>query len=263
LARLTRRQRARVVRAVVLVGPAAVVAFFAARADWARIQRAYLDPEVARDMFPDVMGAARNTLVITLGAFAFGLVLGLVLALMRLSPIRPYRWIAAVYIEVFRGIPALVTLILVGFVLPITLGYRLPSRTATAIVGLGIVAAAYLAETVRAGIQAVPKGQVEAARSLGMSPTRTTISIVLPQAFRIIIPPLTNELVLLIKDSSLVFVLGSTVESRELTQFGRDAVSRTFNGTPVVVIAVLYLALTIPMTRLTAALERRGARAAR
>jgi polar amino acid transport system permease protein len=263
LARLTRRQRARIGRTVVLVGPVALVAFLASRADWARIQRAYLDPEVARDMFPDVVSAAKNTLVITAGAFLFGLLLGLLLALMRLSPIRPYRWLAAVYIEIFRGLPALVTLILIGYVLPITLGYRLPNRTITAIVGLGIVAAAYLAETVRAGIQAVPKGQVEAARSLGMSPIRTTVSIVLPQAFRIIIPPLTNELVLLIKDSSLVFVLGSTVDSRELTQFGRDAVSRTFNGTPIIVVAVLYLAMTIPMTRLTAVLERRGARAAR
>jgi polar amino acid transport system permease protein len=261
MARLTRRQRARLTRVIALVVPLALVALLLSQADWGRIQRAYLDPDIARDMFPDVLSAARNTLVITLGAFAFGLAAGLVLALMRLSPIRLYRWTAAVYIETFRGIPALVTLVLVGYVLPITLQVRFPNRTITAIIGLGIVAAAYLAETIRAGIQAVPKGQVEAARSLGMGPSRTTFSIVLPQALRIIIPPMTNELVLLLKDSSLVFVLGSTLDSRELTQFGRDAVSNTFNGTPIVVVAVLYLMLTIPMTRLTGVLERRGARA--
>ena len=102
-------------------------------------------------------------------------------------------------------------------------------------VGLGLTAAAYMAETIRAGIQAVPKGQVEAARSLGMSPGRTMLTIVLPQAFRIIIPPLTNELILLVKDSSLVYVLGVTVEQYELTKFSQDFLNSSVNPTPLIV----------------------------
>jgi polar amino acid transport system permease protein len=225
------------------------------------LQRAFFDPGIARDLFPEILTyAARNTLIITAGSFGLGLVLGLLVAVMRLSPIRLYRWTAAVYIEVFRGIPALVSLIIVGFVVPMTLGIRFPNLLVTASVALGIVGAAYMAETIRAGIEAVPKGQVEAARSLGMSPGRTMWSIVLPQAFRIVVPPLTNELVLLLKDSSLVFVLGLTLADRELTSFGREAVSRTFNGTPIIVAAAIYLALTIPLTRIAAQLEKRGAR---
>lgn len=238
-----------------------VVALFGA--DWAAIQRAFFNPEVANGMFPNVIFiAAKNTVVYTIVAFAFGLVLGLLLALMKLSTIGPYRWIATVYIELLRGLPALVTLILIAFGIPIAFDFRIPGgQLGTAALGLGLVAAAYMAETIRAGIQAVPKGQVEAARSLGMSRMWTMISIVIPQAFRIIVPPLTNELVLLIKDTSLLFVIGTTPVTVELTKFGRDAMSSSFNGTPLTVIALAYLVITLPLTQLVAALERRQARA--
>ena len=102
---------------------------------------------------------------------------------------------------------------------------------------------------------------MEAARSLGMSRGSATRSIVLPQAFRIIIPPLTNEMVILIKDTSLYFVLGTTIATKELTKFGNDFMSATFNGTPLVVIALVYLAITLPLTRFVAQLEKRAARA--
>ena len=238
-----------------------VVALFGA--DWATIQRAFFNTEIAGGMFPKVIFiAAKNTVVYTLVAFAFGLVFGLLLALMKLSTIGPYRWMATVYIELLRGLPALVTLILIAFGIPIAFDFRIPGgQLGTAALGLGMVAAAYMAETIRAGIQAVPKGQVEAARSLGMSRTWTMVSIVIPQAFRIIIPPLTNELVLLIKDTSLLFVIGTTPVSVELTKFGRDTMSSTFNGTPLTVVALAYLVITLPLTQLVAALERRQARA--
>ena len=120
----------------------------------------------------------------------------------------PYRAFAMGYIELFRGLPALVTLILLAFGLPITFGINTPGgRTGAAIMGLSIVAGAYMAETIRGGIEAVPRGQVEAARSLGMSRSQAMISIILPQAFRIMIPPLTNEMVLLIKDTSLLSLI--------------------------------------------------------
>ena len=185
--------------------------------------------------------------------------IGLPIALMRLSTVKPYRWFASTYIELLRGVPAIVTLIAVGFAMPIALDFRVPGKYGPASLALALVAAAYMAETIRAGIQAVPRGQTEAARSLGMSPARTMVTIVIPQAFRIMIPPLTNELVLLLKDSSLVFVLGTTAETVELAKYGREAVSRTFNGTPLTVVAILYLAISLPLTRLAARLEKRGA----
>lgn len=237
---------------------------FAILADWGTLQRSFANAEVAADMFPEVLTiAAKNTLVYTALAFAFGLVLALILALMKMSTIKPYKWIATAYIELFRGLPALVTLIFVAFALPIAFdGFEIPGGTlGKGMVGLGIVAAAYMAETIRAGIQAVPRGQMEAARSLGMSSGQAMSRIILPQAFRIIIPPLTNELVLLIKDTSLFFVLGTTPVSKELTKFGRDLMNQKFNGTPLTVIALVYLAITLPMTQLVAVLERRAAKA--
>ncbi|MGQ0831226.1 MAG: amino acid ABC transporter permease [Microthrixaceae bacterium] len=259
--RLRPRQRARVARTAAVVVPSAVAVLAAATVDGGRIQRAFFQPEIAADLFPRIVTVGvKNTLLITGFAFVGGLGIGLTLALMRLSPIRGYRWLARGYIELFRGIPAIVTFILVGFAVPIALGVRIPGNYGPAVVGLSIVAGAYMAETIRAGIEAVPRGQTEAARSLGMSQTRALVSIVIPQAFRVVIPPLTNELVLLLKDSSLVYVLGTTAESIELSKFGRDAVSKSFNGTPITVVALLYLAVTLPLTQLAARLERRGGR---
>ncbi len=245
---------------VLVVGALASVIF----GDWGTIGRAFFNVEVAADMFPEVVTiAAKNTVIYTLFAFAFGLVLALILALMKLSSIKPYRWIAVTYIELFRGLPALVTIILVAFAIPIAFpGVSIPGGTlGQGGVGLGIVAAAYMAETIRAGIEAVPRGQMEAARSLGMSWAKAMTYIVLPQAFRIIVPPLTNELVLLIKDTSLFFVLGTTPVSKELTKFGRDLMNSKFNGTPLTVVALMYLAITLPLTYLVSRLEKRTAAA--
>ncbi|MDF1594812.1 MAG: amino acid ABC transporter permease [Acidimicrobiia bacterium] len=261
---MTKRTKLLISRATlysVLVIMAIVVLLFA---DWATLQRSFADVDVAADMLPEVITiAAKNTLLYTLLAFSLGLVMALILALMKMSPIRPYKWIATAYIELFRGLPALVTLIFVAFALPIAFdGFEVPGGTlGKGAVGLGIVAAAYMAETIRAGIQAVPRGQMEAARSLGMSSGQAMSRIILPQAFRIIIPPLTNELVLLIKDTSLFFVLGTTPVSKELTKFGRDLMNQKFNGTPLTVIAIVYLAITLPLTQLVAVLERKAAKA--
>lgn len=231
--------------------------------DWEKVGRNFFNTEIMAEMFPDViLIGAKNTLIYTALSFAFGLVLALMLALMRLSSIAPFRAFAIGYIELFRGLPALITLILVGFGIPIAFSWRIPGGTLGAgSLGLALVAGAYMAETIRAGIEAVPKGQTEAARSIGMSKTRTMFSIVLPQAFRIIIPPLTNELVLLIKDTSLFFVLGSTPMSKELTKFSRDFMASTKNATPLTVAAIMYLIITLPLTFLVRRLEKSAARA--
>lgn len=243
-----------------------VATLIAISADWATLQETFLDPQIFADQFPEIVTvAARNTVILALLAFTGGILLGLVLALMRLSAIRPYRWVALAYIEFFRGIPALLTLVLVGFVLPIALGVRIKEllpflgNYGTPAVGLAVVAAAYLAETIRGGIEAVPKGQMEAARSLGMSRAQALRSIIIPQAFRVMIPPLTNEFVLLIKDTSLIFVLGVAAADRDLAFFSRAAVQETFNGTPFIAAALMYLAITLPLTALSRYLERSGA----
>lgn len=227
-------------------------------ADWEKIQENFFQEDIIRDMFPEVITvAAKNTIIYTVIAFTFGFLLAVPLALMKMSSIRPYRWLSYTYIEIFRGLPALVTIILVSFGLPIAFGWRIPFGTAgKAAVGLGLVAAAYMAETIRSGIQAVPKGQMEAAQSLGLSWTKAMRFIVLPQALRITIPPLTNELVLLIKDTSLLFVVGTTPATKELTKFGRDFMTTTINATPLTVIAFVYLLITLPLTFLVRRLEK-------
>ncbi|WP_314427027.1 amino acid ABC transporter permease [uncultured Microbacterium sp.] len=242
----------------------AVAVWLIVSTDWARIAQLYFNPEIAAKMLPGIITTALvNTLWFTAVAFAGGLLLGIVLALLKLSSIGPFRWIATAWIELFRGLPAILTIFAIAFILPIGLGVpgtRLGGPVVLGLIGLILVASAYMAETIRAGIQAVPKGQTEAARSLGMSPMKTTFWIVVPQGFRIIIPPLTNEFVLLLKDTSLLFVAGSFIWSKELTNFARDASTQNANGTPLIMAAVLYLIVTIPLTRFSAYLERRMSR---
>ncbi|MBS3942174.1 MAG: amino acid ABC transporter permease [Actinobacteria bacterium] len=258
---MTKRQRQRLVRGALYAVFVLVVLVVSLVADWPRIQHSFFNLEIAAEMFPRVVTvAARNTLLYTFLAFTFGLGLGLLLALMRLSTIGPYRWFARIYIEIFRGLPALLTIFLVGFGLPIAFGVRWNILVYITL-GLGLVSAAYMAETIRAGIEGVPKGQMEAARSLGMSYSRAMMSVVIPQGFRIVIPPLTNELVLLIKDTSLLFVLGTTATTMELLKYGRDLLNQRFNPTPLIVVGLVYLAITVPMTQLVGVLERRNQRA--
>ncbi|OIJ66120.1 amino acid ABC transporter permease [Streptomyces mangrovisoli] len=260
---LTIRQRRRLSRGAQYVVFVAVVALVAVTADWGRLQNQFAQPDIARQLFPDIITVAlKNTVLYTLSGFVVGLVLGMVVALMRLSSVGPYRWLASVYIEIFRGLPALLIFIFVGTGVPLAFpSVQYPGGIYGKVaVALGLVSAAYMAETIRAGIQAVPKGQTEAARSLGFSPARTMVSIVLPQAFRIILPPLTNELVLLFKDSSLVLFLGVTLEQRELAKFGNDLASTTANSTPILVAGLCYLLVTIPLSLVVRRMESRARR---
>jgi polar amino acid transport system permease protein len=262
--RLTRRQRRRVSQAIQYAVFAAAIVAVGLVADWGRLQNQFAQKDLAQQLFPEIITIAlRNTMVYTLSGFAFGLVLGLIIALMRLSSVAPYRWVATVYIEFFRGLPALLIFIFVGVGVPLAFpGTEIPGGTYGKVaLGLGLVAAAYMAETIRAGIQAVPKGQMEAARSLGFSHARAMVSVIIPQAYRIVIPPLTNQLVLLFKDSSLVLFLGVTLEERDLTKFGRDLASQTANSTPILVAGLCYLLVTVPLSLVARRLEARTAKA--
>ncbi|MEP9380864.1 amino acid ABC transporter permease [Nocardioides sp. KR10-350] len=244
----------------------AVVLVLGFTLDWSSVQQTFFNTEGLKHNWHDlVVTGVKNTVIYTAIAFAAGLVLAVVLALMKLSEVGIYRWLATVYIEFFRGLPALVTILAMGFGFPIAFGWRPPGGTLGAgLIGLVLVAGAYMAETIRAGIQAVPKGQTEASRSLGMSSGKTMTWIVLPQAFRIIVPPLTNEMVLLIKDTSLLAFIGATVGSRELTNVARDMMTSGASAgtaTSLTMAGVLYLVITLPLTRLVAWMEKKQRRA--
>ncbi|MDO5710579.1 MAG: amino acid ABC transporter permease [Micrococcales bacterium] len=244
----------------VLVG---LVIFAIFTANWPQIIDVFARPALVQETVGPLLGRAfLNTIVYTAGAFVLGLVFGTVLALMRLSDIGPYRWLARAYIEFFRGLPAIIVFMAFGL-LPLAFeGLVIPlDPYGTVWVALGMVASAYMAETIRAGIQAVPKGQVEAARSLGMPAGMAMRKIVLPQAFRIIMPPLTNELVILLKDSSLVYVLGLAAGGYELTKFGKELANSNANLTPLVVAGFCYLLITLPLTILVSRLEATTAKA--
>ncbi|GGB98216.1 amino acid ABC transporter permease [Cellulomonas carbonis] len=254
---LSPRRRAEMSRRVQYVLLVVLVVVLVLTVNWRQFADAFLDPEAVQALAPRLPRAALNTLVYTVSAFAVGLALGLVLALMKLSSVRVYRAIATGYIEFFRGIPALLVVFAFGYGVPAAFDVRFDSVVLQIAIALGMVSAAYIAETLRAGIQAVPKGQVEAARSLGMSPGRTMLHVVVPQAFRIVLPPLTNEAVLLVKDTSLIFGLGLTTSQFELTRLGRDGINQAGGGlTAVVLVGLVYLLITIPLSSVTRWLER-------
>lgn len=256
-ARMSPRRRASISRTIQYTILVLVAITIAMVADWSRIKTNLFNVEVAGDLIPMLPGAFLNTLIYTGAAFILALSLAIVLALMRLSSVSLYRWIATGYVEFFRGIPAMLVVFSVAFALPIAFGIKIPSLTVKAALALGIVSSAYIAEVLRAGIQAVPQGQIEAARSLGMSHSRAMLSVVLPQAFRIVLPPLTNELILLTKDSSLVFLMGMSASQFELTKIGRDALNSGTGGlTGLFVVGAAYLCITVPLGFLARRLEK-------
>lgn len=262
---LTRRQRQAGVHLGVYAGLALTAVLLLLAADWEALKLNFADGDTWAAMWPEIITVgAKNTIVYTLIAFAGGLTLALLLALMKLSSVTGLRWIATAWIEFFRGLPALVVIIFMALGVPLAFGWTPPGGGIGAgIIALSFVASAYMAETLRAGIQAVPKGQHEAARSLGMSSAWTFITVVLPQALRIVIPPMTNEVVLLLKDTALLVVVGAQAGQVDLTAFGQNNMITYANSAPLLAIALVYLAIALPLTQLVAWLERRQMRAAR
>ncbi len=260
--RMSPRKRARLIRVIQYAVLLAVVVLLVVTTDARQIQQVFFRGDLIVETLQGLPRHLFNTVAYTAGAFTVGLVSGTLLALMRLSQVAPYRWIAGIYIEFFRGVPAIIVLLAFGMLGVAFPGLKFPfDPYGTVWVALGMVSAAYMAETIRAGIQAVPKGQVEAARSLGMPAGTAMRRIVLPQAFRIITPPLTNELILLTKDSSLVYVLGLVPAAFELTKYGRDLSNSNANLTPLVVAGLCYLLITLPLTFLVRWMEAKQKKA--
>lgn len=199
-----------------------------------------------------------NTVVLSIGAIVLGVVIGMVLAVALLSQSLWIRAPARVYVDVFRGLPIILTILLVGEGLPIA-GLRLFGRSAYpyAILALGVVSGAYIAEIFRSGIQSVDRGQLEAARCVGMSHFLAMALVVIPQGVRRILPALANQFVAMVKDSSLVYLLGLVVGQRELFSIAQDQTAATGSLSPLVAAGVFYMAITVPMTHFVNYLDRR------
>jgi len=205
--------------------------------------------------FPILMRGLGNTVMLGIVTIIIGTIAGLLLCLVRLYAIRPIQLLTIVYIDVFRALPILVLLILVYYALPFV-GIRLDSFT-SATMALSMVLAAFTAEVCRAGIQNVPKGQFEAAASLGMPFWQSMRKIILPQAIRVIIPPLTSNSISVFKDTALA----SVVAMPDLLKQANDAQAMMANPTPLIGAALIYLAILWPLVRLVGYLEARNQRA--
>ena len=204
------------------------------------------------EFLPILMNGVALTIIVTLGSLLLSTVLGMVWALMRVSGIGLLSGFSAGLINVIRGIPIIVLLFYLYFVMP-EFGLTLSALQA-AILGLGIAYSAYQAENFRAGIEAIDKGQIEAAQSIGMGWWLTMRRVVLPQAVRIVLPPYGNIMIMMLKDSSLA----SVITVSEMTRAGQLIASSTFkNMTVFTNVAVLYLCMSMPISALSAWLERR------
>lgn len=202
--------------------------------------------------FPQILKGAPVALSLTLLAIIFGMILGLVISQMKMSKIRILKIIGSFYTWFLRGTPMMVQLFFLYYGMP-KLGVNLSSYEA-AVIGLSLNVGAYMAEIIRGGIQAIDKGQFEAAKALGMSHWQTMKRIVIPQTVRIILPALGNEFITLLKDTSLVAAIALT----EILKLTQEVTSRDFNPLPAyAVAATFYLFFTTILTYLFGRLEKR------
>ena len=193
------------------------------------------------------------TIKITAVAVSCGFIIGLIVSLARMSNLILIRLIAKCYVDIIRGTPMLVQIFMIYFALPQIIGMRIDPYVA-AVAACSINSGAYVSEIFRAGIQSVDKGQMEAGRSLGLTWWQTMRHIIIPQAFKASIPPLGNEFIAMLKDSSLVSVIGF----EELMRRGQLIIAKTYAATEIwVTVAIIYLCMTLPISRLVAYLERK------
>lgn len=218
---------------------------------WQDLSAEFYQNFIYNDRWLQLVDGLKITLCITLGSVLIGILLGIVLALLRLSRNRLARGFAQVYLTVFRGTPLLIQLLIVNYV--VFSGIRIPGIL-VAIIAFGLNSGAYVAEIVRSGIQSIDRGQTEAARSLGLNQSQTMRYIILPQAFKNILPTLANEVIVLLKETSVVGYISIT----DLTRAGDIIRSRTFSAfMPLVGVAVVYLMMTTLLSFIFGKIERR------
>lgn len=211
----------------------------------------FFNPVLIVSSLPVIFGGFLMSLAIVLAAFPIAIPFGFLFALMRISRSRVLRSLAAVYVNLIRGTPAFLQIYIAFFGLPLA-GVNIDNY-ALGVIVMAMNSAAYLCEIFRAGIQSIPRGQTEAARSLGMSAPQTMVSIIVPQTFRNVIPTLTSEFILLYKDTSLLAAVGVM----EIVMYAKTIVATTGSITPYVVAALFYLVVTLPLARVVSVLEAR------
>jgi polar amino acid transport system permease protein len=223
---------------------------------------AFLSPPQILAVLPSMLTEGLgNTLLISVVAAVISLVFGAVLAFPLSSPRRLVRAPVRAYVEVFRGVPAIVTVSVIGIGLPaanITPFGRDPLWYAALAVGL--MGAAYTAEILRSGIMTVPRGHAEIARSLGRGPLATFVQVVLREAVGNVLPALAGQMIVTVKESSLVYLLGLTAGQRDIYFIAQQAQDATFNSSPYVAAGLCYLLITIPLSVAVNALARRRSR---
>ena len=218
---------------------------------WQIVKKTFFDIEYGREVFPTVIkGIFLNIKLTIIGSFCIGAI-ALLLAILRTTrsaALTPFRLLATAYVDIFRGIPLLLVIFLIGFGVP-ALGLKGLTSNVTILGTAAVVItySAYVAEVIRSGILSIHPSQRAAARSLGLTHSQSMRFIVLPQALRRVVPPLLNDFVALLKDTGLVSILG-VIDAIRAAQINA---SRTFNYTPYVVAALLFLCITIPLTRYT------------
>lgn len=212
-----------------------------------------LNVDLMINSLPLLIVGAGITIQIIAISVGLGLIIGMFVGIARICNVKVLRALATVYIDFLRGTPLLVQIFLIYFALPMVVGQRVDPFIA-AITACGINSGAYIAEIFRAGIQAIDEGQMEAGRSLGMSWVQTMRYIIVPQAFKNVIPPLGNEFIALLKDSSLVSVIGF----EELTRRGQLIIARTYGSLEIwITVALIYLVMTLTISRLVSYMEKR------
>lgn len=203
--------------------------------------------------FPYLMEGLQVTLYIFGIAIVLGFIIGLIVALLRLAPFKILNWIAKIFVDAIRGTPFIVQLFFIYFGLN-SLGFFSLDNTTAGIVTVAINAGAYFSEIIRAGIQSIDKGQTEAARSLGLNSTQTMRHIILPQAFRRMLPTITNQAIISLKDTSLLSVIGVA----DLTQEGRIQASATFDAFNVyLILGIIYFVVIYLLSMLASFVERK------
>lgn len=211
----------------------------------------FLNYRVFVETLPLILSGLMTTLTLGVTCIVLGFICGIFLALTRLYAARAPRLLAIAYIDVFRAIPVLVLLFVIYYALPFA-GVRLSSFT-SATTAISMVSAAYSAEIIRAGIEAIPKGQFEAARALGLHFGLVMLKVILPQALKIVVPPLTSNSINVMKDTALA----SVVAMPDLLKQANQAQALAANPTPLIVAAVIYLIILLPLVRIVGYFDKR------
>lgn len=212
--------------------------------------------DVVLETFPLLLSGVELTVIITVCGLLFGFVLGAAAGLMKLSRSLPVRKLAGAYVEAIRGTPLIVQVMFLYFGVPMAVGMRIRPVTA-GIIAIAVNSGAYIAEIVRGAVQSIDPGQIEAGRSIGLTRAQTMRYIIWPQAFRRMIPPLGNQFIISLKDTSLLVVIGVA----ELTRVGQEIIAVNFRAFEVwLTVGVVYLMMTLTIARLLRMAEDRLAR---